>query len=381
MQIPFNRTHRTGLELQFLSACLDTGQTAGDSTFTKKVHHWLQENLRCQKALLTPSCTDALEMTALLLRLQPGDEVILPSFTFVSTANAYALFGASLVFADVHPETLTLDIEQVRRLITPRTKAIVIVHYAGITRDLDAFAQMAEERGITLIEDNAHGLLAKWRGRPLGTWGRAGTQSFHESKNFSSGEGGALILNDEEWAHRAEILREKGTNRSAFLRREVAKYTWVDLGSSYLASDLCAAALLAQLQCADRIQGRRQVIWDRYQRELADWAAANGVKQPTVPVDCEQSYHLYYLVFPQAEDRTRAIAYLRERDIEAYFHYLPLHLSDRGKEFAGQGTGAEGACPVTERASACLLRLPLYVDLSDAQQEYVIEVLREFRCG
>ena len=378
MQVPFNRAHRTGLELRFLSECLDTGQTAGDSTFTRKVHGWLEARLNCKRALMTPSCTDALEMTALLLRLQPGDEVILPSFTFVSTANAYAIFGAKLVFADVNPETLTLDIEEVRRLITPRTRAIVLVHYAGITRDLDALAQLATESGIELIEDNAHGLLGTWKGRSLGTWGRAGTQSFHESKNFSSGEGGALILNDEEWARRAEILREKGTNRSSFLRGEVAKYTWVDVGSSYLASDLCAAALLAQLECAERIQGRRREIWDRYQAQLAGWAPANGVKQPTVPAECGQSYHLYYIVFPSAEARVRAIKFLREHDIEAYFHYLPLHLSDRGKEFATLGTGEVGACPVTERVSATLLRLPLYVDLSDEQQAYVIHTLSEF---
>ena len=314
-------------------------------------------------------------MTSVLLGIQPGDEVVVPSFTFVSTANAYALFGAKIVFADVRPDTLTLDWETVEPVLTPRTRAVVMVHYAGITKDPDVLAAKLAERGIAMIEDNAHGLLASWNGRMLGSFGCLATQSFHESKNFSCGEGGALLLNEPGLFARSEILREKGTNRSAFFRREVAKYSWVDVGSSYLAADVLAALLYSQFEDAGLIQARRAVLWERYQSGLAAWAAENGVRLPVVPAGCGQAYHLYYVVFPDNPSRERAILWFRESGIETYFHYLPLHLSPMGRRFGG----SDGQCPVTEHAGACLLRLPLHPGLTDGAQERILTRLLDFR--
>lgn len=372
--IPFSRAWSARHQMDHLQAALASGQTAGDATYTKLCHTWLQERIGCTRAFLTPSCTAALEMCALLLNIQPGDEVIVPSFTFVSSASAFALFGARIVFADITADTLTLDLAQVRKLMTPRTKAVVYVAYAGISPDLTPFEAFCREQGITLIEDAAHALGGSLAGRPYGRIGALATLSFHESKNFSSGEGGALLVNDPALVARAEILREKGTNRASHLRREIAKYSWVDLGSSYLASDLCAAALYAQFQDFDLIQTRRRVLWDRYHAALQPWAKALGATLPTVPDGCDHPSHLFHLLFPSQDQREAAILWLKEAGIQAYFHYLPLHDSPQGLRCGIAPLG----CPVTESTSQRLLRLPLYPTLTDDQQVRVIDRLSAF---
>lgn len=375
IKIPFNRPCLQGDEQRYLAEAVASGIISGDGTFTKRCHALLESVLGAPKVLLTTSCTHALEMSALLLNLEPGDEVILPSFTFVSTANAYVLRGVKPVFADVRPDTLNLDEAKLPELITERTKAIVVVHYAGVGCEMDTINAIVAERGIPVIEDNAHGLFGRYKGRPLGTLGRMATQSFHETKNVTCGEGGALVLNDPADVERAEIIREKGTNRSRFFRGQIDKYTWVDLGSSYLPSDVLAAFLLAQLEQRGRIQAFRQRVWERYQSGLADWAAANGVKTPTVPDTCEQACHMYYLLFPNLEVRTRFLAHMKARGILCTFHYLPLHLSDMGLGYGG----VVGQCPVTEQVSDQLVRLPFFNDLSESEQDEVIEAVREFR--
>ncbi len=321
-----------------------------------------------RKALLTTSCTHALEMAALLLDIGPGDEVIVPSFTFVSTVNAFVLRGARPVFIDVRPDTLNLDETKLERLITPRTKAIVPVHYAGVGCEMDAILEVAQRYGVAVVEDNAHGLFGKYKGRYLGTFGSLATQSFHETKNFTCGEGGALLINDPQYIERAEILREKGTNRSRFFRGQVDKYSWVDVGSSYLPSDILAAFLYAQLEARAEIQAKRRHLWHYYYEHLRDWAEEHHVRLPIVPPHCEQSYHMFYLLMPSLEQRQALIAYLKSCGILSVFHYLPLHLSDMGRRFGGQ----EGDCPVTEEVSDRLVRLPFFNDLSPQDQEWVV---------
>ena len=316
-------------------------------------------------------------MTALLLELKPGDEVVVPSFTFVSTANAFALHGARPVFADVRPDTLNLDERSLPALITPRTRAVVAVHYAGVGCEMDSILAAARARGIPVIEDNAHGLFGKYRGRWLGTFGAAATQSFHETKNFTCGEGGALLVNEPGWLARAEILREKGTDRSRFFRGEVDKYSWVDIGSSYLPSDLLAAFLLAQLENREAVQAKRRDLWRGYRDGLADWAAARGAQLPVIPAHCESAYALFHLVLPSAEERDALMAHLKARGISSEFHYLPLHLSKMGRAFGGR----PGQCPVTESASGRLLRLPFHNGLTEADQAEVVEAVRSFRPG
>ncbi|MFM7180027.1 MAG: dTDP-4-amino-4,6-dideoxygalactose transaminase [Verrucomicrobiales bacterium] len=374
--LPFCRPHKSGKELEYIRQCLDSGHLAGDAAFTKACHRWLEEKTGAAKALMTTSCTAALEMCSILLEVGRDTEVIVPSFTFVSSANAFALFGANIRFADVREDTLTIDWETVEPHLTDRTRSVVLVHYAGITSDPDVLAHKLAERGIPLVEDNAHGLLGTWDGKPLGSFGALATQSFHESKNFSCGEGGALLVNDTQYQARAEILREKGTNRSAFFRREIGKYSWVDVGSSYLASDVLAALLLAQFEEADVIQQRRHAIWQRYHDSLGAWAAANGVRLPHVPAKSGPSWHLFQMILPDTETRERAILWFRQAGIEVYFHYLPLHLSPMGQQHGGR----EGQCPVSEKTAQCLLRLPLYPGLSDADQERVIARLLDFKC-
>jgi dTDP-4-amino-4,6-dideoxygalactose transaminase len=347
---------------------------SGDGEFTHRCHKLLEETLGIPKALLTTSCTHALEMTALLLNLGPGDEVIVPSFTFVSTVNAFILRGAKPVFIDIRPDTLNVDERLLERLITPRTRAIYLVHYAGVACEMDSIMEIAGRHGVPVIEDNAHGLFAKYRGRYLGTFGCMATQSFHETKNFSCGEGGALLLNDPAYFDRAEILREKGTNRSLFYRGMVAKYTWVDVGSSFLPSEILAAVLWAQFEVREAIQERRRRIWQRYREALADWAEENGIGLPVVPDHCEQPYHMFYLILPTLEIRQAMIDHLKQRGILAVFHYLPLHLSDMGQRYGGR----PGDCRVTERVSDQLLRLPLFSDLTESDQELVIEGVRSF---
>lgn len=374
MPVPFNKPTHVGSELDYIQQVIRSSHLAGDGSFTKKSHAILEQALGVPKVLLTTSCTHALEMSALLLDLKEGDEVIVPSFTFVSTINAFALRGAQAVFADVRPDTLNLDESKLEALITPRTRAIVVVHYAGVGCEMDAIMEIANRHGIPVVEDNAHGLFGKYKGKDLGTFGVMATQSFHETKNLTSGEGGALLINDEKYIEDAEILREKGTNRSRFFRGQVDKYTWVNLGSSYLPSEILAAHLFAQLEKREEIQSARQKIWETYYKELGAWAEENHVQMPFVPAHCEQTYHMFYMLFPSLEARTRAIAHLKERGVQAVFHYLPLHLSPMGEKYGGK----EGDCPVTERITDQLLRLPFYTNMTDEEQRTVIHTLKEF---
>jgi dTDP-4-amino-4,6-dideoxygalactose transaminase len=370
-KIPFNRSSTIGREFQYIAEALIDGQIAGDQQFTKRCHALLEETLGVAKALLTTSCTHALEMCALLLNIQAGDEVILPSFTFVSTANAFALRGAKIVFADIRPDTINLDETKLEQLITPRTRAVVVVHYAGVACELDTILDICRQNNLALIEDNAHGFLGTYRGKMLGTFGALATLSFHETKNFTCGEGGALLINDPELIERAEIIREKGTNRSRFFRGQVDKYTWVDIGSSYLISDVLAAFLYAQLEGRSIIQAKRQQIWERYAAELKDWARKQGIQLPHVPGECGQAYHMFYMVMTSLEARQALIAHLKKHNIMAVFHYQSLHLSEMGRQLGGN----PGDCPFTERMSDCLIRLPLYNGMTEKEQECVIKAL------
>jgi dTDP-4-amino-4,6-dideoxygalactose transaminase len=372
--IPFNRSSLRGRELEYIFQTVTIGQIAGDQTFSKKCRALLEQTLDVKRALLTTSCTHALEMAALLLDLQPGDEVMVPSFTFVSTANAFVLRGARPVFCDVRPDTLNLDEAKLEALITPRTKAIVPVHYAGVGCELDAILEIARRHGVAVVEDNAHGLFGKYKGRWLGTFGCLATQSFHETKNITCGEGGALLINDPRFIERAEIIREKGTNRSKFFRGQVDKYTWVDIGSSYVMSDVLAAFLFGQLEVWQTIQARRKRIWEYYDQHLRNWAEDHGIQCPVVPPHCEQAYHMYYVLMPSLEARQGLIEHLKARGILAVFHYLPLHLS----EYARRWDGKLGDCPVTETVSDRLLRLPFYNALEEEAQARVVEAVREF---
>jgi dTDP-4-amino-4,6-dideoxygalactose transaminase len=373
-RIPFNRPGLAGNELRYIQESVASGRISGDGVFTEKCRRLLEELLGASRVLLTTSCTTALEMAALLLELAPGDEVIMPSFTFVSTANAVVLRGARPVFADIRPDTLNLDERLLERWITPRTRAILPVHYAGVACEMDRLLAVANSHGVEVVEDNAHGLFAKYQGRPLGSFGGLATLSFHETKNMSCGEGGALVINDARYADRAEIIREKGTNRSRMFRGLVDKYTWVDVGSSALPSDLLAAFLYAQLEARAEIQAKRRRIWECYARELPAWAASRGIGLPFIPEQCEQPYHLFYLITRSLDQRTRLIAHLKERGVLAVFHYLPLHLSEMGLRLGGK----PGDCPVTEDLSDRVLRLPLYNDLSEEEQAYAIDCLRAF---
>jgi len=372
--IPFNKPSLTGDELNYLTQAIERYHISGDGIFTSKCHQWLEKHFNIPKALLTTSCTHALEMTAFLLEIEAGDEVIIPSFTFVSTVNAYVNRGATPVFIDIRPDTLNLNEELLDRLISPRTKAILPVHYAGVGCEMDAILEIAQEHNIPVVEDNAHGLFGKYKGKYLGTFGCMATQSFHETKNITCGEGGALLINDPHFIERAEILREKGTNRSRFFRGQVDKYTWVDIGSSYLPSDMLAAFLYAQLESYETIQLKRQKIWEYYHANLKDWAEGNGVRLPYVPNYCQQPYHMYYILLPSLEIRQGLIEHLKAARILSVFHYLPLHLSDMGRKFGGK----IGDCPVTENLNDRLLRLPFYNILTRDEQERVINAILEY---
>lgn len=373
-RIPFNKPPHVGRELDYVKEVFAAGHLSGDGPFTRRCSELLQAELGAERVLLTTSCTHALEMSALLLDLQPGDEVIVPSFAFVTTALAFTLHGARPVFVDVSPDTLNMDPACVAEAIGPRTRAIIALHYGGVACDLEALSALAAKAGITLIEDNAHGLFGSWRGKALGTFGSMATQSFHETKNFSCGEGGALIVNDPALAERAEILREKGTNRSRFFRGQIDKYSWVDTGSSYLPSEILTAVLYAQLEARDQIQARRQVIWDRYAAELKGWAAASGVTLPVIPAGCEPTAHVFWMLLPTLESRGRFIDHLKEAGVLSVFHYLPLHLSDMGRGFGGK----PGDCPVSEDVSDRLVRLPLFLALTDDEQGEVIRQTTSF---
>jgi len=370
-KIPFNKPCLAGNEMDYMAQAISQYHISGDGVFSRKCHTWFQEFLQVPKALLTTNCTHALEMAAFLMELEPGDEVIVPSFTFVSTVNAFVIRGARPVFIDIRPDTLNLDETQLERLITPRTRAIVVVHYAGVGCEMDPILEIARRHGIPVIEDNAHGLFGRYKGQLLGTFGVLATQSFHETKNITCGEGGALLINDALYIERAEILREKGTNRSRFFRGQVDKYTWVDVGSSYLPSDMLAAFLYAQLENYEAIQAKRKWIWEYYQAHLADWAASAGVRLPHIPEHCEQPYHMFYILLPSLELRQALIEHLKSEGILAVFHYLPLHLSDMGREFGGKA----GDCPITEDLSDRLLRLPFYMELTETDLAFIVETI------
>jgi len=372
--IPFNKPYLCGKEPMYIAQAIELGWVSGDGPFSKKCHALLEQILGVPKALLTTSCTHALEMSALLLDIQPGDEVIVPAFTFVSTVNAFVLRGAKPVFVDVRPDTLNLDENQIERLITPRTKAILPVHYAGVGCEMDTILDVAARYNVPVVEDNAHGLFGKYKGRFLGTFGAMATQSFHETKNIICGEGGALLINDPRYIERAEIIREKGTNRSRFFRGQIDKYTWTDIGSSYLPSDILAAFLYAQLETRDQIQAKRRQIWHYYHDQLRDWASDHAVRLPIVPAYCEQPYHMFYLLMRSLEQRQALIKHLKAQGISSVFHYLPLHLSDMGRRFGGK----EGDCPVTEDVSDRLLRLPFYNDMTEEIQARVVTAIQQF---
>ena len=373
--IPFNRSSIEGQEPDHISQSVSVGQIAGDQSYSRKCQALLEQVLGAPKVLLTTSCTHALELAALLLDIGPDDEVIVPSFTFVSTANAFVLRGARITFADIRPDTLNLDENQIEPLITPRTKAIVPVHYAGVACEMDRLLAIVRPHRIAIVEDNAHGLFGKYKQRWLGTLGDLATQSFHETKNITCGEGGALVVNDPAFIERAEVMREKGTNRSRFFRGQVDKYSWVDIGSSYVMSDVLAAFLYGQLEVWRQIQEKRQRIWQRYHAELRDWASARDTRCPIVPDGCEQAYHMYYLILPSFAIRQALIAFLKARGIMAVFHYLPLHLSPMGQRLGGR----PGACPVSETISDRLLRLPFFNSFDPASQGRVIDAIRDFK--
>lgn len=370
--VPFNRPSMVGRELDYIAQAVHGGRLAGDGPFTRRCQTWMEERYGARKVLLTHSCTAALELAALLCDLQPGDEVILPSFTFVSTANAFVLRGARPVFVDIRPDTLNLDETLVEAAVTGRTRAIVPVHYAGVGCDMDAILGIARRHGLRVVEDAAQGLGASFDGQCLGTLGDLGCWSFHETKNFISGEGGALVVSDEALAERAEILREKGTNRARFFRGEVDKYTWVDLGSSYLPSELVAAYLFAQLERSEEIMRRRRGIFEAYRAGLADLEEQGLVRLPVVPDRCEHNGHMFYLLLPTEQRRDELIAHLDRAGINAVFHYVPLHESPMGRRFGTVDL------PVTESISRRLVRLPCFFELAEEQQMSVVEEVRSF---
>lgn len=367
-RVPFNRADFSGREFEYMRAALQEGHVSGDGRFSRAVSDCLSRDAGAERALLTPSCTAALEMAALLLNIAPGDEVVVPAFTFVSSINAFVLRGARPIFADIRPDTLNLDERLLESLITSRTRAIVVVHYAGVACEMDSILAIAAKHGIPVVEDNAHGLFGAYRNRPLGSFGRFATLSFHETKNITCGEGGAILLNDAADIERAEIIREKGTDRSRFFRGQVDKYGWVDVGSSFLLSDLLAACLLAQLERSRVIQQRRESIWNRYQTALRDWCRRIGATQPEVPAHCYQSFHMYYILMPDLITRQNLIEHLRARGILAVFHYLPLNRSPMAVSL-----GATCPCPVTESISDRLLRLPFFATLGNEDQDRVID--------
>jgi len=373
-EIPFNSAVLGSQEFEHLTRAINGSHISGGGPFTREAELLLSQMHGSGRSLLTTSCTHALELAGRLLNLQEGDEVIVPSFTFVSTAAAFMLSGARPVFADVRPDTLNLCPDSVERLINDKTRAVCIVHYAGVAAEPERFSSLCQERGLTLIEDNAHGLGGSCGGRALGTFGQMSTMSFHETKNVTCGEGGALHLNDPDLIERAEILREKGTNRSRFFRGQVDKYTWVDVGSSWVMSDMLAAVLVAQLKRFSEIQDRRMRIWSQYRESLMDWSVSNGVKLPTIPRGVEHTAHMFYLRLPDLETRTRFLAHLKSRGVNAVFHYQALHLSDVGRSLGG----AVGDCPESERAADDLVRLPLYWGLDERSQLRVVDAVTSF---
>ena len=370
--IPFNKPFMTGRELWYIAQAHTNGHLSGDGVFTKKCHAWLESNTGTKRALLTHSCTAAIETAALLAGIGPGDEVIMPSYTFVSTANAFVLRGAIPVFVDIRPDTLNIDEARIEAAITPRTRAIVPVHYAGVACEMDTIMDIARRHNLIVIEDAAQGIMSTYKGRALGTIGHLGAYSFHETKNIISGEGGALLVNAPEFAERAEIIREKGTNRSQFFRGQVDKYTWVDIGSSYLPGEVIAAFLWAQMEEADSITARRIAVWDRYHAALAPLEAAGKLRRPVLPEGCEHNAHMYYVLLDSLEQRTRVMARMKELGVNTVFHYVPLHSAPAGLAHSR----TEGSMEVTDTLSERLMRLPLWIGL-DEHIERVIGALAE----
>lgn len=369
--IPFNRPHTVGTELGFVSEAIELGQLSGNGKLTQRCSAWLEERLGTRRALLTHSCTGALEMAALLAEVGPGDEVVMPSFTFPSTANAFVLRGATPVFVDVREDTLNLDTDSLEQAIGSRTRAIVPVHYSGVGCDMDPIVEAADSVGAAIVEDAAQGILSTYRGQVLGTIGSLGALSFHETKTLSSGEGGALLINDPELIERAEVLLEKGTDRARFFRGEIDKYTWLDVGSSFLMSEITAAFLLAQLNAADQIVARRLSTWERYHAGLAELEARGLLRRPAIPEDCWHNGQGYWLLLPTPEQRDALIAGLRSRGIAAIFHYLPLHSSPAGRRWGRPA----GDLSRTEDLAARMIRLPLWVGLPDASVDRVVEAI------
>ena len=371
MRVPFNKAYLTGREVSYVTEALG-GRLAGDGPFTQRCHAWITERIGCHKSLLTHSCTAALEMAALLSGVGPGDEIIMPSYTFVSTANAFVLRGATPVFVDIRPDTLNLDETLIEAAISPRTRAIVPVHYAGVGCEMDAIMAIAGRHGLLVIEDDAQGLMATYRGRPLGSIGHLAALSFHETKNIVAGEGGALLINDPRYAERAEIIREKGTNRSAFFRGQVDKYTWVDIGSSFLPGELTAAVLLAQCEEAEAITRRRRAIWHAYDEAFAALDARGVVRRPVIPPHCDHNAHLYYLLFADLAARTRFIAGMREAGVDTAFHYVPLHESPVGRRVGRAHGDLRHTCEISER----LVRLPLWPGLESRLPTVIERAIR-----
>jgi len=374
-KIPFNRPYMTGKELFYIAEAHFHGMLAGDGPYTKRCHAWLEGAAPPGRALLTHSCTAALEMTALLLDIRPGDEVIMPSYTFVSTANAFVLRGAVPVFVDIRPDTLNIDEAQIEQAITARTRAIVPVHYAGVACEMDAILDIARRQQLAVVEDAAQGLMASYKGRPLGALGDLGTFSFHETKNIISGEGGALLVNNQRMLERAEVLREKGTDRSRFFRGQVDKYTWQDVGSSYLPGELIAAFLWAQMEEAEAITARRMALWNSYHRSLAGLEAERLLRRPVIPAHCQHNAHMYYVLLPSLQQRSALIEKLLAQDILCVFHYVPLHESPFGREHSR----AVGSLRHTKELSERLVRLPLWVGLEEYQDEVIERVVRTVR--
>lgn len=377
MRIPFNRPYLCGNELENIRQAHAQAHLSGDGPFTRKCHEWLEKSIGCRKALLTHSCTAALEMAALLLDLKPGDEVIMPSYTFVSTANAFVLRGAVPVFVDIRPDTLNLDETKVEEAITSKTKAIVAVHYAGVGCEMDALGDIARRHRLWLVEDAAQGIGAQYKGKPLGSLGHLGALSFHETKNVISGEGGALLVNEESFSERAEIIREKGTNRISFQKGTADKYTWVDIGSSYLPSELIAAFLWAQFENFEPIMKKRMDLWLAYHRALEGAEKKGLLRRPVIPAHCRHNAHMYYILLPTPQKRKAFLAALNQNDIWAVFHYVPLHNSPAGQKYGR----AHGSLQVTVEMSERIARLPLWVGMEEHQERVIGKVLAELEMG
>lgn len=374
MKIPFNKPCIVGNEYRYIEEAVAGGHLSGDGVFTKKCNEWLEKKINCQKALLTHSCTAALEMAAILTDIQPGDEVIMPSYTFVSTANAFVLRGGIPVFVDVRSDTLNIDETQIEAAITARTKAIVAVHYAGVGCEMDTIMAIAKKYNLIVIEDAAQGIVASYKGRPLGSIGNMAALSFHETKNIISGEGGALLINDSKFVGRAEIIRQKGTNRNQFLRGEIDKYTWVDIGSSYLMSDINAAFLYGQLESADEITSLRRKVWDHYNAMFLSMERNGCFKLPHIPKECNHNSHIFYIILNNHEDRNKLLASLKENGIGAVFHYVPLHSSPMGS-CVGH---SKLKLPVTENLASCVVRLPLYSTMTEQEVDVVVDSVNDF---